>query len=360
MGLVSISVVSTVFSAFTLLLVFVIIYFRSSKNSAFRNLAWLNVLILPSMAQIVLVDYDLIPEGTLGFFVFNLIPQLCGHAFAPLLWFIFTRIKQTSFCAPCHFSIWLLDVFLTGMVVSQMDGVSSSISTLEAGTNPLYSHIYNASVLLQLMVYGIRILRENPIFASKNELLKSQEFAYAKFSLVIKVLVGLYVVASLIFVTIPQFLFDFMFIQLIYNVQALFLGAFFLRNPKLFAPSAVKSDTLSESDVQLLKHIADGVTLHHWHLDPDLDLDTLAAHCFSTPTKISAVINAHFKCSVSAFINQKRVEYALSKLKTENLEQTKIEAIGLQSGFRSKASFYRVFKQVTGKTPSQCIQRSGA
>lgn len=40
-------------------------------------------------------------------------------------------------------------------------------------------------------------------------------------------------------------------------------------------------------------------------------------------------------------------------LKNMSFKNYKIEAIGYDSGFKSKASFNRVFKKITHKTPSE-------
>ena len=52
------------------------------------------------------------------------------------------------------------------------------------------------------------------------------------------------------------------------------------------------------------------------------------------------------------YINQKRIDYAKSLLKDPLRRKDKILSIALSSGFRSLASFNRVFKQHTGLSPS--------
>ncbi|RZN82016.1 MAG: AraC family transcriptional regulator [Winogradskyella sp.] len=69
--------------------------------------------------------------------------------------------------------------------------------------------------------------------------------------------------------------------------------------------------------------------------------------------KLSKIINKSYNKNFSNYVNEFRVEYA-KVLLTSNNNYT-IEAIGQESGFKSKSSFYNAFKKITGKTPSSFI-----
>jgi len=79
-----------------------------------------------------------------------------------------------------------------------------------------------------------------------------------------------------------------------------------------------------------------------WYLEPRLSVTDLA--------KISKTINQGLEQSFSEFINALRVEHAKEQLQKES---STIIDVALNSGFGSKASFNRVFKTLTGQTPSQ-------
>lgn len=70
---------------------------------------------------------------------------------------------------------------------------------------------------------------------------------------------------------------------------------------------------------------------------------------------VSSVINKDMNQSFSKLINYYRVETSKILLKEKSNTIT-IDAIANLSGFKSRASFYRAFKNETGKTPSQYIK----
>ena len=62
----------------------------------------------------------------------------------------------------------------------------------------------------------------------------------------------------------------------------------------------------------------------------------------------SEVLNSSFYDSINSF----RVEEAKTILKSNAIESHSITGIGLSCGFSSKSSFYRIFKNKTGMSPS--------
>ena len=68
--------------------------------------------------------------------------------------------------------------------------------------------------------------------------------------------------------------------------------------------------------------------------------------------KLSNIIKLFSENSFNEYINVFRIELAKELLVNENYNSYTITAIGLESGFNSKSSFYSTFKKHTGKTPS--------
>ncbi len=85
--------------------------------------------------------------------------------------------------------------------------------------------------------------------------------------------------------------------------------------------------------------------------DPDFNLNTLAKELNTNRTYISKTINTFSNKSFVEFINEYRVLEAKKLLYTK-IDQLTVEAIGYEAGFKSKSTFYRVFKSLTGVTPS--------
>ncbi|MFC3123260.1 helix-turn-helix domain-containing protein [Agaribacter flavus] len=88
-----------------------------------------------------------------------------------------------------------------------------------------------------------------------------------------------------------------------------------------------------------------------WYLTPRLTLSDLSELSGLQTRDISRAINLHGEVSFNEYINQYRVAYFCEQLK-QGASLTLTE-LALASGFSSKASFNKVFKQIVGITPSQ-------
>ncbi len=89
------------------------------------------------------------------------------------------------------------------------------------------------------------------------------------------------------------------------------------------------------------------------YLEPTLRLKELSDEVGESTHTISEVINRVGDQSFFDFINGYRVEHLKQLLDQPNKKQFTILALGLESGFNSKASLNRIFKSVTGLTPLQ-------
>lgn len=95
-------------------------------------------------------------------------------------------------------------------------------------------------------------------------------------------------------------------------------------------------------------------------LDAELNLQTLAKKIGVSETALSVVINNEFQKNFRNFINEQRIEEVKRKLNNTNYKHLSILGIALESGFNSEASFYRVFKTVTGQSPKDFMQKNNS
>ncbi len=87
--------------------------------------------------------------------------------------------------------------------------------------------------------------------------------------------------------------------------------------------------------------------------DSELSLDKLSKLIDEPTYKVSYVINNYLNTTFYDVVNVERVEEAKALLQ-ENQKYT-IEGVGLEVGYKSRATFYRAFKKYTGKTPTVYI-----
>ncbi|WP_345007686.1 helix-turn-helix domain-containing protein, partial [Snuella lapsa] len=89
------------------------------------------------------------------------------------------------------------------------------------------------------------------------------------------------------------------------------------------------------------------------YLDPDLRLSNLANKIDVSSNHLSMLLNDYVGLNFYDYVNYYRVEEVKKRLMDLRYQHQTISSIGGDCGFNSKSAFYRIFKNVTGKTPSQ-------
>lgn len=91
-------------------------------------------------------------------------------------------------------------------------------------------------------------------------------------------------------------------------------------------------------------------------LDVELTLSKLASIIGVTDKKLSTLLNQHIDTTFYNFVNNFRLEEFKIRIKTSSHKDITIEGIAYDCGFKSKASFYRLFKKETNQSPSEFIK----
>ncbi len=88
------------------------------------------------------------------------------------------------------------------------------------------------------------------------------------------------------------------------------------------------------------------------YTDETLSLSKLAAGLEISPKKLSLFLNHYYETSFYNYINGHRVDEVKRRLLSREYDHLTIIAIAFDCGFNSKTSFNRIFKKVTGISPS--------
>ena len=112
-------------------------------------------------------------------------------------------------------------------------------------------------------------------------------------------------------------------------------------------------DDIDPSKKQQFDKINSYIEEHQKFIEPKLSLDSLASELNLRSTKLSSLIHTCTGKSFNDYINEFRIELAKKLLINLDYTNYTITAIGLESGFNSKSTFYHTFKKFTGKTPSE-------
>lgn len=108
-----------------------------------------------------------------------------------------------------------------------------------------------------------------------------------------------------------------------------------------------------EQAEDLLLQLKKSMEQERLYLDTELNLTGLAKHLGIPPKQLSAVLNQHLHKNFNEFVNEYRVELFKEKWLNGESGAYTITGIAYDCGFSSQATFQRVFKQVTGVSPTE-------
>ncbi|SFR55175.1 Helix-turn-helix domain-containing protein [Robiginitalea myxolifaciens] len=89
------------------------------------------------------------------------------------------------------------------------------------------------------------------------------------------------------------------------------------------------------------------------YTDSGLNREQVARELGISPGYLSQLVNQVTGSNFSNYLNRYRVEAVKQMLLNSEFQNYSLLAMGLESGFTSKTTFFKVFKKFTGMTPSQ-------
>lgn len=153
------------------------------------------------------------------------------------------------------------------------------------------------------------------------------------------------------------------------SVFILVLGFYGLRQGNVFVTRNVKfdlekasdeafsSDKLETGEEQFIRRLLDFMKDEKPYLDPELTIARLADLLGTGPERLSAILNGRLNKNFFDFVNHYRVEEYKKQVLDPSNSKLSLLGIAWDCGFNSKATFNRVFKQLTGKTPGEYRQQ---
>jgi len=91
----------------------------------------------------------------------------------------------------------------------------------------------------------------------------------------------------------------------------------------------------------------------HIYTDSTLNREKVAEKLGISAGYVSQIVNTITEDNFANYINQYRVEAVKEMISNPEYENYNLLAMGLESGFTSKTTFYKAFKKVTGQTPNE-------
>lgn len=121
------------------------------------------------------------------------------------------------------------------------------------------------------------------------------------------------------------------------------------RDTEKYTRSGLKDEQASDYLEMLITY----VEINKPYLDRDLSIHNLALMTGIPKHFITQVLNEKYKRNFFTFINEYRVKEAVERFSDPKYSNYTILAIAFDSGFNSKTTFNSIFKNQTGKTPSE-------
>ncbi|MBE6336777.1 MAG: AraC family transcriptional regulator [Lentimicrobiaceae bacterium] len=332
------------------------------------------IIVLPNV-PVYLYNASVMLWHDLALFLFP-ISSSVNLLLMPLLWLFAKKSFDSSFrLKPIHLLHLLPALICLGLCLSMSpEERLASIRYEMTGNTTLINDINTIFVFIQMIAYFAVIFRflhrtKKAIGDTLSDAEWIQKswipvFEYLFAALFVIVMVGFFISPST-GTWLIQILNVIAMFYLVYNIIAHPVM------PIKQVPVEIANDDVSETvnaetpsthimDEQLMKDICESASQYmeesKAYLRPDISLAIFAKEINIPQRKLSFAINGYLKCNFFEFVNRMRIEEAkhlMQKLDTSNLN---IDSIYADCGFRSRSTFYMVFKKMTGKTPVSWLE----
>lgn len=358
--LYDVALLGTIFIGLTFILL--LWFTRKVNRSANRFLAIALAIVVLWITRILAIDIrlaDYVP-------FWSRLPLQFSLAFGPLIFFYVLKITQPDYKFRrkdlLHFSPLLLE--LSAYLLQTLESIKTGASTYDTLTfqqlNPVLQLLAFISVIIYL--YRCYTLIEN--FYQQLKFNGGDRYRH-ELQWLRNLLTGfgLLWLLWIPFIAVDYFHYNYQLgIQAYYPLYLLLASMMiwmatraFLR-PEIGAPSDTASffkpllpAELKQKSIWLKKVVKE----NRYYRDPELGLSSLAEKLDLHTHELSRIINTVLKKSFNDFINEYRVADVVQKMQNPAYDHITLLGIAFESGFNSKTTFNRTFKQITGKSPAE-------
>lgn len=122
-------------------------------------------------------------------------------------------------------------------------------------------------------------------------------------------------------------------------------------------PNKQQTTNISEQETNKIKTAIQKLMKEdHIYINPDLNLEILSSYIGTSQKKCSQILRTEFDNNFNQFINTYRIEAFKKMIDEGKHKHFTLLSLAYDSGFESKSTFNRSFKQLTGLSPSQYIK----
>lgn len=116
--------------------------------------------------------------------------------------------------------------------------------------------------------------------------------------------------------------------------------------------------TVQPAENELMNRVFNYVVEQKNYRNPLLTLNVLSTELSVNRTYLSRAINRVTGKTFVEWLNEYRIKEAIRLLSAKEADQYSFEGIAMDTGFNNRVSFYRVFKKITGLSPSAYVHNN--
>lgn len=352
-------------ASISILLLFAALLLAASKFKGVSGYAAL-VIILPTVPVYLYNMSRMLEWHTLSLFMLP-ISNSVNTALMPMFW-VFTKANfdvnfRFGWKQALHF-LPMLVFFVLYILLSKAERLAI-IRYEMSGDDTLLGDINTVVVAVQVVVYFFAIFlyikrRKKTIGNSLSDAEWLQKEWIPKFMALFAVL---FVTVMISYSIWPRT--DAWLIQIMNVVAMSYLVYNSLAHPVVSMGSHEELAEMRKSDIPVLsveemKAVCERanayLTESKAYLRPDISIAIFAKEADIPQRTLSRSINSYMNLNFFDFINRQRVEEAKRRLLTLETSGLTIDSIYSECGFRSRSSFFMVFKKVEGQTPAAWLE----
>ena len=361
----------------SIILACILLFYRSGNKMANRLIGIFVLICGLHFSWSLIIDTNLADIFKPLFWV----PYSYLLAIGPLLFFYTKALTTIDFKIDTKASFHFLPVLIE--VLIQMVFINSSIrsNTLvyDLPGFLIFRIVEFAGTAISILLYGkqcLSLVKAHEAWAMAN-FSNQKDITLSWLSKLIKYLLVLWIFWLAFELSFFLFLQFQLHLLLVYLLLYILLGVITYSNYWIAIQTLIKSDVLTEKKSAILptdnanvysrlteaeiKRNADALSdlmqKEKLFLHETLSLRTLASKLQKHPNLVSYILNNFFQKSFYDYVNDFRIEEVKNKIDDPAYSHFKIVEIAYECGFNSKATFNRVFKKSTGKSPSEYKNR---
>ncbi len=297
------------------------------------------------------------------------LPIYYSLAFGPLIYFYVRSLTNSAFQVKREHLWHFVPVLVQG-------GLYAFLTTQSyAFRNEFWANVHNPvtyriefdGTLVSLLVYlwlSLRLMQQYGRYVQENFSETSQlTLRWLRILLILLTIVAVQWSVELILRDVYQVFYRYDYSSELLSLLLIVLGTAGLQQGNLaeiqfdsqpIVPEATPvQKRLVDIDSKQIDRVRGAMETDKLYLNPTLTLTELAQHVGLNPKVVSQLINAGIGQSFNDFVNAYRVNEIKQRLRTDDLTRFTLLGIALESGFNSKTTFNRIFKQHTGQSPSE-------